>query len=98
MFHYFFRQLGHESDSIDLAQELFVRVFRAREQYRPQAAFSTWIYTIAHRLLLNRKRWHARHPEIPFVETSEESAGNHFSPRPDPSEVVTRREEWEAVR
>jgi RNA polymerase sigma-70 factor (ECF subfamily) len=48
----------------ELAQEVFVRVFRARESYRPEARFSTWLYTIATNLALNelrrphRRRWH----------------------------------------
>ena len=37
----------------ELAQEVFVRVYRARERYEPRARFSTWLFGIAHRLALN---------------------------------------------
>lgn len=48
----------------DLAQEVFLRVFRARERYNPQAKFSTWLYTIANNVALNAKRDHSRRKEV----------------------------------
>jgi RNA polymerase sigma-70 factor (ECF subfamily) len=50
MFNYFRRLLKDPAHVEDLFQTLFLRVHRARETYRPQAAFSTWIYTIARNL------------------------------------------------
>ena len=46
----------------DLAQEVFLRVFKARERYDPRAKFSTWLYTIARNLCLNEIRRRSRHP------------------------------------
>jgi len=40
----------------DLAQEVFLRVYRAANQYRPKARFSTWIYRIAVNVCLNESR------------------------------------------
>ena len=37
----------------ELAQEVFVRVYGAKERYEPRAKFSTWIFGIAHNLALN---------------------------------------------
>ena len=37
----------------DLAQEVFLRVYRARKKYRPRSKFSTWLFTIANNLALN---------------------------------------------
>jgi RNA polymerase sigma-70 factor (ECF subfamily) len=49
----------------ELVQEVFVRVFRARESYRPEARFSTWLYTIATNLALNElRRPHRRSPHL----------------------------------
>jgi RNA polymerase sigma factor (sigma-70 family) len=43
----FLHHTGDHSTAEDLAQEVFLRVYRAREGYRPTAKFSTWIHTIA---------------------------------------------------
>jgi hypothetical protein len=43
----FWHQTGDHSTAEDLAQEVFLRVFRSRKRYQPTARFSTWLYTIA---------------------------------------------------
>lgn len=48
----------------DLAQEVFLRVFKARERYDPRAKFSTWLYTIANNVALNAKRDNSRRKEV----------------------------------
>ncbi|MDA1051141.1 MAG: sigma-70 family RNA polymerase sigma factor [Planctomycetota bacterium] len=48
----------------DLAQEVFLRVFRARKRYTPDAKFSTWLFTIANNVALNAKRTLARRREV----------------------------------
>lgn len=48
----------------DLAQEVFMRVFRARKSYQPQAKFSTWLFTIANNVARNAKRSQARRHEV----------------------------------
>jgi RNA polymerase sigma-70 factor (ECF subfamily) len=40
----------------DLAQEVFLRVYRARDRYQPEARFTTWLYRIATNLALNAIR------------------------------------------
>lgn len=45
----------------DLVQEVFLRVYRARERYEPEARFSTWLFTIATRLAWNELRRPRRH-------------------------------------
>ena len=40
----------------DLAQEVFLRVFRARKRYEPAAKFSTWLFTIANNVASNARR------------------------------------------
>jgi RNA polymerase sigma-70 factor (ECF subfamily) len=53
------RYLGEDRDAEDLAQDVFVRVYRAAPRYEPSAKFSTWLYTIARRLCANYSRGRA---------------------------------------
>jgi RNA polymerase sigma-70 factor (ECF subfamily) len=48
------RLLGDHDEASDLAQEVFVRVFRKLHLYRGDAAFSTWLYRVTHNLAKNR--------------------------------------------
>ena len=59
------RYIGHESDSLDLAQETFVRVYETRRRYKIQARFSTWLFAIAANLCRNHLRWRQRRHESP---------------------------------
>jgi RNA polymerase sigma-70 factor (ECF subfamily) len=54
--HFCFRLLGNREESEEIAQETFLRVYRSAEGYQPLAKFSTWLYTIAKNLCLNRLR------------------------------------------
>ena len=44
----------------DLAQDVFLRVYRARERYVPTAKFSTWLFTITHNVASNSLRKSSR--------------------------------------
>lgn len=70
---YLTRYLGNESDALDLTQETFVGVYRARLSYKPKAKFSTWLFGIATNQARQRLRWRRRHPEVAF-ELEHESA------------------------
>ena len=48
----------------DLAQETFLRVFRARDRYTPDAKFSTWLFTIANNVASNARRNRSRRKEV----------------------------------
>ena len=60
--------LGHmtsnRDQAEDLAQEVFMRVYRARERYVPGAKFSTWLFTIAHNVASNAMRKRSRRKEV----------------------------------
>ena len=58
--------IGQADEAEDLAQEVFLRVYRARKKYRPRAKFSTWLFTIANNLALNVLRGRQRRPVIPL--------------------------------
>lgn len=48
----------------DLAQEVFLRVFRARKEYKAEAKFATWLFTITHNVASNARRSQARRHEV----------------------------------
>ncbi len=53
---YLERMVRDLSTAEELVQEAFLRVYRARDRYRPDARFSTWLYRIATNLALNELR------------------------------------------
>jgi len=58
--------VGNREEAEDLAQEVFLRVYRTRKKYRARAKFSTWLFTIANNLALNALRSRQRKPAIPL--------------------------------
>jgi RNA polymerase sigma-70 factor, ECF subfamily len=69
---------GHADEAEDLAQEVFLRVYRTRRRYHPTAKFSTWLFTIANNLALNALRSRRRKPVIPLPA----SESGPLGPRP----------------
>ena len=55
---------GRRGQAEDLAQEVFLRVYRSRERYTPGSKFSTWLFTIANNVALNAKRSKSRRREV----------------------------------
>jgi RNA polymerase sigma-70 factor (ECF subfamily) len=51
--HFLFRMVQDHSVAEELAQEVFLRVFRSRASYEPTAKFTTWLFRIATHLALN---------------------------------------------
>jgi RNA polymerase sigma-70 factor (ECF subfamily) len=56
------RTLRDQTEAEDLAQNVFVQVFKSAARYQTTAKFSTWLYTIARNLCLNEIRRRSRHP------------------------------------
>lgn len=57
-----YRTLRDATEAEDLAQNVFVQVYKSAERYRITAKFSTWLFTIARNLCLNEIRRRSRHP------------------------------------
>ncbi len=56
------RMLGNNSDTEDLAQQVFVRVWKSAKRYVPRAKFTTWLLKITRNLVFNELRRRKRHP------------------------------------
>src|SRR5271165_7210632 len=63
----FFRQFGDRQEAEDLVQDVFLRLFRNRKRYRPQAKFATWLYHIARNVARNAIRTRRRRPAMPMA-------------------------------
>ena len=64
------RYVGNYADSIELAQETFVRVYHHRSRFNFKSKFSTWLLTIATNLCKHHARWRKRHPTISLNDTA----------------------------
>src|SRR3954454_5636561 len=51
--HFLYRMVQNQPVAEELAQEVFLRVYRSRESYEPTAKFTTWLFRIATHLALN---------------------------------------------
>lgn len=101
-----FSHLLHDHDvAEDLAQEVFLRVYRSRDRYQATAKFSTWLFRIANNLASNTRRNRGRRKEVPL----ELRDSGMMSDRPEeqllaeksgmmPTRQVAKRELQDVVR
>lgn len=61
------KMLGGIEGAEDLAQRVYVRIWHARARYEPTAKFSTWMFSIVRRLVLNERRGRSRRGAV-FAE------------------------------
>ena len=66
------RMLGSNSDVEDIAQQVFVRVWKSAKRYIPRAKFTTWLLKITRNLVFNELRRRSRHPQLPLQVESED--------------------------
>lgn len=70
LYRFVLRALKQRALAEELFQEVWIRVIEARSRYAPQARFTTWLYTIAHNLLVD----HWRRKGLSLVQLDEEPA------------------------
>jgi RNA polymerase sigma-70 factor (ECF subfamily) len=103
MVSFMYRMARNSAAAEDLAQEVFLRIYRSRETYEASAKFTTWLYRIATNLAVNHTR-DSRH-ERPEVQVSldepDEDTGTTLE-LPDSSlnaeQQMVRRERMLAIR
>jgi RNA polymerase sigma-70 factor (ECF subfamily) len=59
---YLLRYLQNDVQALDIAEEVFVRIYRTRERFDETQRFSSWMFAIATNLARNQFRWRSRHP------------------------------------
>lgn len=87
------RMLNNMDDAHDIAQQVFVRVWRSAARYEPSAKFTTWLFTIARNLVFNEMRRRGRKKEVSMEEDQEEHHREHATAaRQNPDNVVAQGE------
>lgn len=100
---FMYRMAHNPAAAEDLAQEVFLRVYRSRTSYEPSAKFSTWLYRIATNLGVNyaRDTRHERPENITNLDEADEDSGQTpdlADKKPTIEEDILRRERMAAIR
>ncbi len=67
------KMLGNPSDAEDISQQVFLRIWRNARRYRPDAKFTTYLFTITRNLVFNETRRRSRKKEVSADEREENS-------------------------
>src|SRR6476660_3527327 len=103
MISFMYRMAHNSAVAEDLAQEVFLRVYRSRTNYEPSAKFSTWLYRIATNLGVNHARdtRHERAENTVNLDEADSETGQTVDladKTPTVEEEILRRERLAAIR
>jgi len=103
MIHFLYRMVGNHAVAEELAQEVFLRVYRARSSYRAEARFTTWLYRIATNLAVNHARdtKNERTAQTLYLDAADEETGTTpdlADDEPSAEERLLRDERMTAIR
>jgi RNA polymerase sigma-70 factor (ECF subfamily) len=103
MIHFLFRMVHNQAVAEELAQEVFLRVYRSRESYRAEAKFTTWLYRIATNLAVNHARdtRHERSAQTIYLDAPDEETGTTpdvADDEPSAEQKLLRDERMAAIR
>jgi RNA polymerase sigma-70 factor (ECF subfamily) len=96
LYRFVLRGLSQRAIADECFQEVWSRVIVARERYRPEARFTTWLYQIAHNLLIDQYR-RAR-PEVSASSDEDDDAAMRDFPDDDAREPERQLSEFEERR
>jgi RNA polymerase sigma-70 factor (ECF subfamily) len=101
--HFMFRMVHNQAVAEELAQEVFLRIYRSRETYRAEARFSTWLYRIATNLGVNHARdtRHERTASTIYLDEPDSETGSTpdvADSAPSAEAGMLRRERMNAIR
>ena len=103
MVNFMYRMSHNAAAAEDLAQEVFLRVYRSRSGYQPSAKFTTWLYRIATNLAVNHARdtRHERPESMVSLDEPDEETGTTMDVADSTltvEQAMMRRERLEAIR
>ena len=101
--HFMYRMVHNQALAEEMAQEVFLRVYRSRETYRAEARFSTWLYRIATNLAVNHARdtKHERAAQTIYLDEPDSETGSMpdvADSTPSAEADLLRRERFNAIR
>jgi RNA polymerase sigma-70 factor, ECF subfamily len=101
--HFMYRMVHNQAVAEELAQEVFLRVYRSRETYRAEARFSTWLYRIATNLGVNYARDNKQERTASTIYLDQADAETGMTPdvadtTPDAESDMLREERLNAIR
>jgi RNA polymerase sigma-70 factor, ECF subfamily len=92
IYRYLYTRVRHQADAEDLTEQVFLKMVDSIKRYRPKGvAFSSWLYRIAHNLLVDRYRRAGRDP----VELSDDV--RDVRPQADPADLLQNSEQRRAL-
>jgi len=98
------RAIGDANEAEDLAQRVFVQVYRSAKRYKPTAKFTTWLFTITRNTILNEHRRRSRHPSQSLDALQDPSDPETAGWQPpdtsmrDPAQAAVERELLEKIK
>lgn len=100
---FMYRMVHNQAIAEELAQEVFLRVYRSRETYRAEARFSTWLYRIATNLAVNHARdtRHERNASTVYLDEPDSETGTSpdvADSTPGAEAEMLRRERMNSIR
>lgn len=102
IYNFIYRFVGQEETAEDLAQEVFIKIYKNASSYQPRAKFQTWAYQIARNLSLNELR-RLKKPTVSLEETFETEEGPVARQvaddnMPTPYQEVSEKEKTDVVK
>jgi len=91
-----YRFLSDQQDAEDVAQDVFLKVYRGLSEFRAEASFSTWLYRITVNTCKNELRRRSRYPTL--LEPDLETLGIYLSNTPSAEQSVLTREKRDIIQ
>lgn len=91
---YIFKMIGNYESSLDVTQEVFIKVYNSLTKYSPDYKFSTWLYRIAHNAAVDHLRRNSVNVQSLETENSEGTFELQIESRGATPEQEHERSEW----
>lgn len=91
-----YRLLGDFQDAEDVAQEVFLKIYRGLPDFRATSSFSTWLHRITINTCKNELRHRSRQPSL--LEPDLESLGIHLPTLPSAEQVIIARQQRDVIQ
>ena len=100
IYNYCYRMTNNHEDAEDLAQEVFIKVYRNLNKFKGNSKFSTWIYRIAYNTCVDKYRKKRKAKIFSLDYFNDEGVGNMqpVSDNPLPEDEVIQKERYERIQ